>query len=138
MPLNGFKEAADVIVSHFLTEFRALHSGFIITLRGEPFTAPDKEDYIRFSVLYSDSTIASKGDQPLWRRFGTVSAALFTERGKGAAEHDALIDDIKNVLEGKNISGVQMRETIPLAVGPEGNHEHTNVITEFQYDERHS
>lgn len=138
MPIAGFRAAGDLIVQHFLNEWLALHSGFVITLRGEPFTPPDDEDYIRFSILYADSNIASKGDQPLWRREGTVSLALFTLRGQGAAKEDTYVDEIVGILEGKNISGIQMRESVPLSVGPQGNHMHTNVVTDFQYDERHA
>jgi hypothetical protein len=67
---------------------------------------------------------------------GIITVQVFTPRGDGLDQNDALTEIARNAFEGKTTSpgGVRLRRARVLAVGEDGPWYQSNVVVDFEYD----
>ena len=70
-----------------------------------------KESWVRVHIEYGITAQASMGTKRTWRTPGVVFVQCFSALDKGTKESATLADDVKNVFQGLQVSGVTFRGT---------------------------
>ena len=92
MTVTSHQKLHDVVRKRFNDEFG---DEFRIAHDNAPFTQPDDETWIRWSVLSGDSFAVSIGITPRHRHTGIAVAQVFAPAGKGTRDALILADRIK-------------------------------------------
>jgi hypothetical protein len=75
------------------------------------------------------------GDTRRFRRVGIIEVQIFTPAGSGTGLATQLADTVRDIFEGRTISGVIFRATSLTRVGVDGAWMQHNASTPFQADE---
>ena len=101
-----------------------------------PFTPPDSNSWVRFTVRVGDSDQTSLGPEGCRRfqRNGRVFVQIFTfEAEQGTTLGTALVDSVLSIMEGKNFSSIYTLAADVTGIGPDGKWYQTNVSIPFWY-----
>lgn len=103
-------------------------------------TPTDVDAWARLTVQHGPSeqvTLVSDVGSRRFRRFGIITAQVFTKHGKGMSLSDQLAEIGRNAFEGVATTPgrVIFRNVRTNEVGQDGQWFQTNVLAEFEYDE---
>lgn len=114
---------------------------------GHPILWDGKEDvrpkdgttpwaFVVYSVLTSE--VAALADERIrrYRRFGTLTVQVFTPRGDGYTEGEALGKLLTDAMESKRTpGGLIFRKVNSARIGRSGLYSQINVTSQYEYDE---
>ena len=128
------------IYDHFATELAAsAFSSVPWTRANEAFTPPEG-DWMRVTLvpLSSQQDTLGKAPDRKWLRRGTVITQIFTPANKGTSQADGLTQFVREVFEGRTISGLRFRAAnpVPVPAGEDARWYQVNVDQAFDYHER--
>jgi hypothetical protein len=132
----GFAATEAIIVTRFNTEWTAAG-------RTEPIQFDNQGDdnvvrdsaFVRLTVLPGDSRQVEFGIKRRWRRPGVVIVQIFVPTASGTGLVTELGDTVRDIFEGRTVSGVIFRATSLNRVGIDGAWLQYNATTPFQDDE---
>jgi hypothetical protein len=133
----GFDATEAVIISRFESQWSALQPNIPFTYdnQSEADFPPRNEPWVRVTVLTGASSQVAMGDQRRWRRVGDVTVQIFTPAGSGTGLATQLADTVRDIFEGRTISGVIFRATSLTRVDVDDAWMQHNASTSFQADE---
>jgi len=137
----GFDATSSVIRSRFNTQWPGLQPNvpFQLDNQGqneEDFPTRD-EPWVRLTILDGDAAQVEMGNTRRWRRPGVVEVQIFVPAGDGDGRSAELADSVRDIFEGRTISGVIFRATSRQRVGRgrDAAWMQWNATTPFQADE---
>lgn len=130
----NFKEAEAAIRAYFNTGWAAATS---IAWPDQPFTPPDSETWVRFSMKNNDGFQASMGSPGAnrYRRVGVVYIQIFQPAGQGSTDARAKADIAADIFIANALSGVIFKNVNARDIGPDDAGFYQWLVSaEFQYD----
>jgi hypothetical protein len=136
------KQAHEAILQHWATQWATLHPagpGYVWWTQLNELGAA-AESWVRVAIVPALSRQATIGNPPKWRRSGTIGVQIFVPAGAGTARASELADDVRTVLEGKMIFGVDSEPVVTLAGSTgsplsDGTWFQVTVTIPFSFDE---
>lgn len=117
----GFDTTSQVIRDRFNTEWALAQPNvpFAFDNQGkDESTFPSRDSaWVRLIILDAESTQVEMGMQRRWRRPGMVDVQVFIPAGDGDGLAAELCDTVRDIFEGRTISGVIFRATSRRRVG---------------------
>ncbi len=97
---------------------------------------PNKNSpFVRLTILQGDAFQVEMGVTRRWRRPGVVTVQIFIPVGQGTGDATVFGDTVRDIFEGRTISGVIFRATSVQRLGRSENWLQWNAVTPFQSDE---
>ncbi len=137
----GFDATATTIRTRFNTQWPSLQPTVPFTFDNqgqneEDFPTRDSA-WVRLTILDGDSLQVEMAGTRRWRRPGVVEVQIFVPAGTGDGLSAELADSVRDIFEGRTISGVIFRATSRQRVGRgrDAAWVQWNASTPFQADE---
>lgn len=133
----GFAATESTIRSRFNTEWATAQPTVPVFFdnAGDDVTPPQNSAWVRLTVLPGESRQVEMGRLRRWRRVGQIVVQIFVPAASGTGLAQELGDAVRDVFEGRTVSGVIFRATSLNRVSLEGAWLQYNATTNFQADE---
>lgn len=133
----GFAAYESTIRTRFDTEWQAQSPSIEYTFdnAGELTEVPDNEPWVRLTVLPGTAQQVEMGNTRRWRRPGVVVVQIFVPAASGTGLAQELGDRVRDIFEGRTVSGVVFRATSLSRVAIDGPWLQYNATTPFHADE---
>jgi hypothetical protein len=132
----GFADTEQIIRERFRDEWSAAGRTEPIQYdnSGQELKSPDSA-WVRLTILPGESRQVEMGNTRRWRRAGLVVVQIFVPASSGTGLAQELGDIVRDIFEGRTVSGVIFRATSLNRTGIEGAWLQYNASTPFQDDE---
>ncbi len=133
----GFDATEAAVVARFEARWTALQPNIPFTYdnQGEADFITRGAPWVRVTILTGTSTQVAMGSTRRWRRLGIVTVQIFTPAGSGTGLATRLADTVRDIFEGRTISGIIFRATSLTRVEVDASWMQHNADTPFQADE---
>lgn len=133
----GFDATEATIVARFESQWSVSQPKIPFTYdnQGEADFITRGEAWVRVTVLPGTSTQVAMGTIRRWRRLGIVTIQIFTPAGSGTGLATRLADTVRDIFEGRTISGIIFRATSLTRVEVDASWMQHNADTPYQADE---
>lgn len=137
----GFADNTQVIRERFNTEWPLAQPNVPYTIDNQgqdDSTFPGRDSaWVRLTILDGEGEQVEMGMTRRWRRPGVVEVQVFVPAGDGDGLSAELCDTVRDIFEGRTISGVIFRATSRRRVGRgrDSAWVQWNASTSFQADE---
>ena len=137
----GFADTCQVIRERFNSQWPTLQPTVPYTFDNQGKNDDDfptrDAPWVRLTILDAEGQQVEMGGTRRWRRPGVVIVQVFVPAGDGDGQGAALCDTVRDIFEGRTISGVIFRATSRDRVGRgrDSAWMQWNASTPFQADE---
>lgn len=131
-----YQQAYDAILTLFNTSWVTTgHRVFYENVENDRETDDTAFAYVDFAHATGFQATLG-GANRSFRRQGIITIRIFTQAGKGLQESHQLAKVAADAFEGQSTGGVWFRNVRINETGRNGAFYQTNVVVEFEYDER--
>ena len=133
----GFAATEQVIRERFEAQWPTLQPTVPYTYdnQGELNANTPDDPWLRVTILGGTAQQVEMGNCRRWRRPGIVEIKIFLPTSDGTGDAAIFGDTIRDIFEGRTISGVIFRATSLERAGVDGSWLQYNCSTPFQSDE---
>lgn len=122
------------LLDRFNAQFSTLQPAVEVLWPNVSGAPNDREACVRATINWGERRQVSVGETRRWRTPGVFQVQVFVPQHDGMTAAAAIADHVVTAMQGVTVSGVRLKATSVVTVGPTSRWYQMNANTPFEYD----
>jgi len=128
--------ARQTLTTRFTTQWPTLQPTYAWFIEGgaEPDLTTQKTPFVNFKVSLPRATQGNLSKTPMKRYTGFLEVGIFVPKGQGTKPFTVMMDTLVSLFAVQVISGIRMRDAVPVERQPAVGWQARAVLIEYSFD----